>query len=1062
MRITAWSVAHPTPVFVLMGIIVVLGLSSYQGMPRESFPDIEIPYVLVNTVYVGVSSGDIETLVTQPLETELLRLRDTREVRSTSMDNVSVIVVEFDPKVPMDVALQRTRDRVEAARPNLPTEADDPDVVEISLEDMPVLLVNISGEVGIARLQLLAEQLQDRIERIPGVLEARIRGGVERIIAIEADAQLLDTYGISFNELMDAVQSENVNIPGGTLDIGALRYTIRTPGELEDWTELEDLVVRNIEGETILVRDVARVLDTFRDRDTISRLNGVESVTVDVSRRAGANILNVTDDIKSLVADIQAQYGETVTFTLLSDTSDMVRSQVAELENNILSGLFLVAALLLFFMGGLRNALFVAVAVPMSMLLSFSILAMMGITLNMVTLFSLVLALGLLVDNGIVVVENIYRNAVRGIPLEEAALQGVEQVGWPVIASTATTIAAFAPMLFWPGLMGRFMYFLPLTVIVVLCSSLFVALVILPVVCSRFMTVPRRDTEAAVEDDLAALPGNLLYKAYGGTLRLALRFRPLVLLATLGLFFGTLALFGQHNAGVVFMPDTTPETFVVNVALPDGYNLETSNDVLARIEAILEDEPDVVNWVADVGAGLAGDMFGGGGNTPHKSRITVDLRKVEEQGEDPRLLMSRIRAVLARLPAVEGEVVPQAMGPPVGDPIHLQIRGPRYEELGHIAERLRSALATLDGIVDLRDDFETGRSDITIRVDRRRASQVGARTSDIAFTVRAAMNGVEVSSYRDAGEEYDIVLRLAPSFRQGVEDVSNLFLTTRTGQRVRLSEIADIRLTPGTGAITRVDGAPVVTVTGDLDVGWNANERQARVRMLLETFDLPVDVAISFGGESRDQEEAAAFLGSALLVALLLIVLILITQFNSVAQPLIIMVSVILSVVGILWQLMLMAEPFVVIMTGMAIISLAGVVVNNSIVLTEFTNQYRDQGYAAADAAYRAGMVRLRPVLLTAFTTSSSLVPTVLGYNLNVQSFALEAGGTSVEFWGPMARAIVVGLIFAAFMTLIVVPTLYVSIETTRARLGTLMGWLKGLARTGSGGSAPPTTASES
>lgn len=1032
MTITNWAIRHSVAVFVLMVILVGAGALAYQSMPRESFPDIEIPFVVVSTVYVGVSGPDIETLVTTPIENELQRVRDVRKMTSSSIDNASIIVLEFEPSVRMDVALQRVRDRVDTARARLPTGAEDPEVAEISFSDFPVLLINLSGDVGIARLQRLAEALQERIERVPGVLDAVITGGVERQILVELDRRALDAHELAVNEVLDAIQSENINIPGGTLDIGDQRFVVRTPGEVVDWRELEDLVVRSVEDRTILLRDIATVRDGFADRETLSRLGGTESITIGVTRRAGDNILRITDDVKALTEAFGEEVGDAITFTFLADQSDDVRQSVNELENNILTGLILVASLLLFFMGGFRNALFVAISIPMSMLTTFTVLALLGITLNMVTLFSLVLALGLLVDNGIVVVENIYRQANTGKSLEQAAIDGVAEVGWPVIASTATTIAAFFPMLFWPGIIGQFMFFLPATVITVLTASLFTALVILPVVCARFMHVPRRDG-GALEDEMQALPRNWFYALYGGSLRLALRLRWLTLAAVIIGFVGVLMLYGRFNAGVVFFPDTTPETLVVNIALSDGSNLQASDRVVRGVEDLLAGKPDVVNFIAEIGAGTSGNEMGGGGNTPHESRITIDLLRAEEQTRNPRLLMQEIRDHLSTIPDVTYEVLAEAGGPPTGDPINIEIVGDDYLALGRVAQQVRDIVGLVPGVVDLTDDFASGRSEITLRVDRHAASLVGARTSDIANTVRTAINGVEISTFREAGEEYDIVVRFQPQWRLGVEDVEALTLSTRSGQRVRLSEIAEVGVEPGLGAVRRINGDRVVTVSGDVAEGYNSIERlQAVQERLAGSLELPPGVLLRYTGESEDQEETQQFLGVAMLAALALIALILITQFNSLIQPFIIMFTVLLSLMGVLLQLLISQDPFVVVMTGMAVISLAGVVVNNSIVLTEFINNYRARGLDLAEAAWRAGMVRLRPVLLSAFTTSSSLIPTVLGFRLEVVDLEIATGGTSVEFWGPMARAIVVGLIIAAFLTLIVVPVLYVILEGTR------------------------------
>ncbi len=440
MKLTNWSIQHSVTIFVAIGVLTVTGLTAYRGLPREAAPDITIPYVMVTTPYFGVSPADIETLITNPIEEELDELKDVREIRSTSAEGASMISIEFEPTVDIDDVLPKVRERVDTAESELPADAEEPIVTEISFSEWPVMVVNISGEIGLVGLERVAEVLQDRIERIPGILEVALIGGLEREVAIEADPALLEFYGVTLMEIVGTIQAANLNLPGGSIDVGDLKYLVRVPGEFENVSEIEGLVIREEEGEPIFVRDVAEVIDGYEDVSTYSRLNGYESVSLSVSRRAGENIIRITDEVKVLVTDMEEEFPGIVTFTILGDVSLDIRDQLTELENNILTGLMLVVVLLLFFMGGLRNALFVAIAIPLSMLISFAILAALGITLNIVVLFSLVLALGMLVDNAVVTVENIYRHATMGKAMHRAARDGVTEIAWPIITSTVTTV----------------------------------------------------------------------------------------------------------------------------------------------------------------------------------------------------------------------------------------------------------------------------------------------------------------------------------------------------------------------------------------------------------------------------------------------------------------------------------------------------------------------------------------------------------------------------------------------------------------------------------------------
>ena len=1043
MRITNWSISHRTTVFVSLFVIGGSGMIAYSSLPREAAPDITIPYVLISTPYIGVPPSDIETLITDPIEEELEQLKDVRELRSTSAAGVSIVSIEFEPTVDIDNALQLVRERVDVAKTQLPVEAEDPIVSEISFSEWPILVINISGEVGLLRLKHVAEDLQDRIESIPGILEVTLVGGLDREITVEADPQLLQFYRVSLGELSAALDRENVNMPGGAVELGGLNYSVRVPGEFRRVAELEDIVIRHEEGEPIRVRDVATVNDGFEEQGTYSRLNGRESVSLSVSRRSGENIPQIAQQIEVLVAEFGADY-EQLSFAILADISDDIADRVSDLENSIVTGLLLVLAVLFFFMGGLRNALFVAIAIPGSMLISFVVLAMLGITLNIVVLFSLVLALGMLVDNAIVIVENIYRHAKMGKTNIEAAKDGVAEVAWPVIASTATTVTAFSPLLFWPGIMGGFMKYLPLTVIIVLSASLFVALVINPVICAVLLRVKGRAESYDPKDpdaELNAIPNNALYTVYRGILTFSVNNRWAVALAVIVMFFGTFALYGKNQAGVEFFPEMTPRRFFVNVTLPAGSNLDSSDRIVRTVETALADEENIADFVADVGAGGgSGDFMGGGSGAQHSSRITVEVLPITEQVESTWDTIERIREETAGVVGADIDIVSEEGGPPSGPPINIEIVGDNFEQLGAIAQALSEIISGVDGVINLTDDYTVGGPEITAVPDREAVSSVGANSMDIAIAIRAAVNGMTATVFRADDDEYDVVVRLTEGARDSVEDIDQLQIRTMAGEYIRLGSLADVDVEQGLGSIRHLEGDRVVTVSAEVAEGFNADALLKTIRERIDRdYAVPANYDLRFTGQNQDQAEAQAFLGKALLAALFLMGLILVTQFNSLSQPFIILASVLLSLLGVLWILMLRQLPFNIIMTGVGIISLAGVVVNNAIVLIDYINQLKARGMGKKEAVIAAGLVRFRPVMLTAITTVLSLMPIVLGFSLDFRNTQIVRGGSSVEMWGPMANAVVAGLIVATAFTLIVVPVMYSGIDSAKDLIARLI-----------------------
>ena len=691
---------------------------------------------------------------------------------------------------------------------------------------------------------------------------------------------------------------------------------------------------------------------------------------------------------------------------------------MADLQNNILTGLVLVLVVIFMFIGG-RSALFVSLSIPVSMMITFAVLYFSGITMNMVVLFSLILALGMLVDNGIVIVENIYRHMQEGKTKTQAALDAVDEVAWPVITSTITTLSAFFPLLFWPGIMGEFMSFLPKTVIIGLSASLFVALVINPVLSSLFQTAKSgRFGSVDVDQNLP-----FIKRIYKGLLLFALRFRMLIVLMSLVILVFSGYAYGKWGAGVEFLPNTDPKRAAVNLKAPIGTNLEASDKLAKQVEKIVSEYDDIRYVITSVGNG-SGNALGGGGLGSHLTSITLDFKNLEDRKRNSTEVVAEIRdRLINTIRGAEVRVEQEEMGPPTGDPINMEINGPDIRTLGSLAEEVRKRIKQIPGLVDLKDDYVKGKPEITVDVDKERAALLGLNTYTVAYTVKTAVGGSKVGVYREGKNEYDIVARLPEKDRKSLESLERITISGNQGEPIPLTSLASVHLTSGLGSINRKDQKRVVTVSGDVN-GVTANEVIAQIHKIMADNPLPRGYSYVFTGQQKEQEESQAFLSQAFLAVLFLIFLVLVTQFNSIVTPFIILTSVVLSLIGVLWGLIITDTPFGVIMTGIGVISLAGVVVNNAIVLIDYFNQLVAQGMSVKDAVIKAGLVRFRPVMLTAITTILGLIPMATGISFDFTTLTLDTGSESAQWWGPMAVAVIFGLLVATLLTLVVVPVL--------------------------------------
>jgi multidrug efflux pump len=1085
-RLTSFAIDHSTSVILLFIIVAIAGIVTYNRIPKESFPELEIPMIAVSTVYPGVSPSDIETLVTRPIEDELNTIGDVKELISTSVEGYSSVVAEFETSVNLDEALQKVREKVDLAKPELPEDAEDPSITEFNFSEVPIMQVNLSGDFGLVRLKEIAEDLQDQIEQIPSVLRADLRGGLEREVKVDVDLAKLKYYDLAIMDVIATIQSENVNIPGGTIDVGNFKYLVRIDGEFEDPTLIEDLVVTADEGRPVYVRDVANVEFGFAERGTYARLDGSPVVTLDIVKRTGENIIETADAVKAAIDEMAPDFPPSTVAKITSDQSKDIRMMVSSLENNVISGLLLIIGVLFFFLG-VRTSIFVALSIPTSMFLSFLVLGLLGVSMNMIVLFSLILALGMLVDNAIVIVENIYRYMEEGWDRVTASKKATGEVAMPVIAATMTTLAAFAPLLFWPGMIGDFMGYLPLTLIITLSSSLFVAVIIIPTLCSLFMRLddaPKKPlTKAArrtaigltvlfllivagmnwltaalfLATALLAVVAHKLFlhrledwfqnkgvptwiRFYEKQLRWALEHRATVLIGSGAVLVLTVMAFGVFNNGVEFFPETIPPKQIwVDVDGPVGTRAEVTN----RITALLEEEvkgfdgmADAESVVATVGGG-GGNMMEEGPGGPEAGRVNIAFVDYQDRSTDVFETLAQMQATVGKeLAGVDITVDKLSEGAPTGAPVNIEIIGEDPAVLQDLSEQ---AMLILEGdpvyrkLVGLDSDLNDARPELSVIVDREKAALYGLSTSQVAMAVRGAINGIEAGKYRTGNDEYDIIVRLAPEFRNELNALQNLTVMDE-GTQVPLVSVADWEVGEGLGSIRRKDMVRVATVSSDVASGYNSNATLAEVRATLAAFEtsLPPGYMIQYTGESEEQDEASAFLSTAFIMALALMGFILISQFNSIIKPVIILSSVIMSTVGVLAGLMVFNMPFVIIMTGLGIISLAGIVVNNAIVLIDYIDILRERdGMDRREALIQGGKTRFRPVILTATTTALGLVPLAVGLNFDFfglfgsLSPELYWGGDQAAWWGSMAVAVIVGIMFATILTLVLVPVLY-------------------------------------
>ncbi|MDA9333321.1 efflux RND transporter permease subunit, partial [Saprospiraceae bacterium] len=1088
--LTSLAIDNSTSVFLVSFMILLFGLQSYQKMPKQQYPDASMPTIFVNTPYFGNSAEEIENLISRPIEKELEGVEGIKSVNSTSIQDFSVIVAEFDASLEMSEVLRKTKDAVDKAKSELPTDLkQDPEILEINFSEIPIVTVNVSGDYSPDELRAYAEQLKNKIELIKEVSKVQMRGQQEREMKIDVDLNKMQSLKVSFTDIENAVITENLTMSGGEIVKNGFRRAVRIVGQFTSDIELENIIVKSEKQQPIYLKDIATVKYGYKERTSYARSDGYPVISLDVIKRKGKNLLAAADELKIVLAQEVNELPSDLKVSLFNDQSVNTRNEVSNLENSIISGVILVVLVLLFFLG-LRNASFVGIAIPLSMLMGILFLYVSGTTMNIVVLFSLILALGLLVDNGIVVVENIYRYMQDGYSSIEAAKFGTGEVAWPIIASTATTLAAFLPLAFWPGIMGEFMKFMPITLMLVLGSSLFVALVINPVLTSRFMKVDTQADERSgyitkrknvfigiaimlliavagqiinidwirnlmvLAAAISALnffllrPGAFLFqnsmmprleKFYNQFVTFALDgIKPILFfIGTFLLLFASGLLFAVKTPKVTFFPSADPIYINTFIELPLGVDIEKTNEITKEVETkilqILEKNEQIVEAVlTQIGENTSDpNQPPEPGLTPHKARITVNFVPTQDRGGvSTREILNEIRGSIKNYAGVKIFVDKNADGPPTGKPINLEIRGDNIDTLVTLTARVKALINNLpiEGIEGLNADVNIGKPELLIDIDRAAARRYELSTFSISDALRTSVFGKEVSKYKDGEDEHSIMLRLSEKYRNDENKLINQKVTFRNpanGQivQVPISAVATFNYSSTYSSIRRLDGQRVITLSSNLLDGYNANEIVTELQNEMSSFDLPEGYTYEFTGEQQQQAEDMAFLGGALLLAVFLIFIILVTQFNSIISPFIVILSIVFSLIGVLLGYVITGSTISVIFTGVGIISLAGVVVNNAIVLIDYINllvrnKSDDQGLSSTDelpyheiknSIIEAGGTRLRPVLLTAITTVLGLIPLALGINFNFFTLISEldpqyfSGGDNTAMWGPMA-----------------------------------------------------------
>ncbi len=1119
---TSWSVDNRTAVYIIAILISAFGLYKFNTLPKEQFPDIVVPTISVVTVYAGNSPKDIENLVTRPIEKQLKGISGAKvkKITSTSQPDYSLIIVEFDTDVKTDLAKIKVKDAIDKAQTDLPNDlTSQPDVQEFAFSEMPIMFVNVSGDYDGLKLKEYADKMQERFELLSEITRAEIVGAPEREIQVNVDPFKMQAARISFGDIEAAISRENRDITAGLIEVGNMKRTIKVKGQFTSATDLQDIVVRSsTQGATMYLRDIAEIKDTIKEKESYARLDGKNVITLNIVKRAGENLISTATKIKDIVSDMQVneELPKNLKVVITGDQSKATASSFHELVNTIIIGFILVLVILMFFMG-VTNAFFVALSVPLSIFVAFMFLPVAdmvigtSVTLNFIVLFALLFGLGIIVDDAIVVIENTHRIYNNGrVPIVKSAKEAAGEVFIPVLAGTATTLAPFFPLLFWKGIIGKFMIYLPVMLILTLAASLIVAFIFNPVFAVSFMRPEGKEYEEpkkmifkkwwfwtalafGVLFHLAGMPGfgnfmlfmvllsllnryvfrdiihsfqnrllPALMRRYEMLLRWILKgYRPVWALVGLFVLFPvSLFLLMARGNKTTFFPSGDPNMIYVYLKMPPGTDVKTTDSVMTilekRVTGVLGNEMPgnegaiVESVITNVANSANNPRDNNRSVRPNLGRIQISFVEYEKRnGKKTSPYMDSIRAVMGGIPGASMEVAQEEGGPPTDPPVNIEVIGDEFEEIAQVSRELSNYLYAnpVYGVENLRMDVDLNSPEITINVDRQKAMMEGLTTGQVGMEIRTALFGKEVSKLKEGEDEYKIQLRYDELRRKNIADLMNMRITfmdmnTMRVKSVPVSAVATIDYTSASGAIARKNVKRTIQLQSnvlDPSMVTKVNEElAAKISDFKSKNRIPVGVTIRQTGQGEQEAETNAFLTNAFFLAMGLIFLILVLQFNSLSKPFIVLTEIFFSIIGVMIGYAITGKTIATIMLLVGVIGLAGIVIKNGILLIEFTDELRGRGMRTREATVQAGKIRIIPVLLTAVATMLGLLPLAVGFNINFESFfttlnpRIFFGGDSVVFWGPLSWTIIYGLIFAFFLTLIMVPSMYLISERLR------------------------------
>ncbi|MGV3530294.1 MAG: efflux RND transporter permease subunit [Flavisolibacter sp.] len=1128
---TSWAIDNRTVIYIIAILISLYGLNKFTTMPKEQFPDIVVPTISVTTVYVGNSPKDIENLVTRPIEKQIKSISGAKvnKVNSISQQDYSMIVVEFDTDVKTDLAKDKVKDAVDKAKADLPTDLTvQPEVQEFAFSEMPIMYVNISGDYDPLKLKQFADKMQDRFEELKEITRADIVGAPEREIQVNVDPYKMQVSKISFTDIENAINRENHDISGGQIEVGNMKRTLRVKGQFTTANDMQNIIVKNIQGAPIYLKNIAEIKDTVKEKESYARLDGKNVITINIVKRAGENLIETADNVKAAIADMQVKGeippADQMKVVITGDQSKQTKTSFHDLVNTIIIGFVLVLLVLMFFMG-VTNAFFVALSVPLSVFVAFMFLPLGdflvggSITLNFIVLFALLFGLGIIVDDAIVVIENTHRIYHNGrVPIVRSAKEAAGEVWMPVLAGTLTTLAPFFPLLMWKGLIGKFMIYLPVMLILTLAASLIVAFIFNPVFAVSFMKPEGKQFEMPKKQLFrkwwfwAALAFGLLFHLAGWhgpanflwfmallsifnvfVLRdviykfqhsvlpgLMARYekllrwvligkRPIYLLVSLFLLFPvSVGMLMARGNGQTFFPSGDPHFIYVYLKLPVGTDIKYTDSVTQvlekRVYKVLEKEKPgaegsiVESVIANVAVSANNPRDNNRSVQPNLGRVQVSFVEYEKRlGKSTRPYLDAIREAVKGIPGAEVSVNQEDAGPPTEAPVNIEIAGDDFESIARVATDLRNYLDTnkVEGVEQLNMDIDVNNPEITITVDRERALIEGLSTAQVGMEIRTAVFGKEVSKLKQGEDEYKIQLRYSDMIRNNIVDLLNRPITfrdfnTMAIKQIPLNAVANIDYTNTSGGIKRKNMKRTIQLQSNVLDPTQTAQINAELAMKIADFKskvkIPPDVTVKQTGVSEQQQETMTFLGQSLVIALMLIFLILVMQFNSLSKPFIVLTEIFFSIIGVLIGYAITGMTIATIMMGVGIIGLAGIVVKNGILLIEFTDELRSRGFRTREAAIQAGKIRIIPVLLTALATMLGLFPLAVGFNIDFADMFSQLnphiffGGDSVVFWGPLSWTIIFGLIFAFFLTLVMVPSMYLISERLRRPMAKFYG----------------------